>query len=328
VTVRCNLTIKDGEAAFDFSDSDEQCKGYINEVYLVTLSFTLATVFLFLDPALAAFHNEGSLRPFHVIAREGTVVNCNPGSLTGAAPSLTGNAVNECVLSVLSQALPHRAIAAYARALEVMIIGQDSRTNQLYVYISFCPDGGAGTVSGYDGYQCCCLGGTLGVVSKADAEEEMVRFPWRVKRYEFMTDSAGAGKWRGAPGIWWEAVNEGTDCVDIGGPCDGWNTQGQGAQGGQSTPFNEAYILRGTEQIEIHHPHGIQHLKTGDIFVGKSGGGAGVGPPRERDPEAVRKDVKSELVSIKAARNVYNVVLIPDSLEIDYEAIKKLREKS
>jgi len=33
---------------------------------------------------LAAYHNEGSLRPFHVIAREGTIVNARPGALTAA----------------------------------------------------------------------------------------------------------------------------------------------------------------------------------------------------------------------------------------------------
>jgi N-methylhydantoinase B len=312
---------------FDFSESDDQRKGYINEGYSVTLSFTLATSFLFLDTALAAYHNEGSLRPFHIIAREGTVVNARPGALTAAAPSIAGNMVFECVLSVLSQALPHHAIVPYARPFEPIIVGQDPRTNQLYVYTTFCPDAGAGAVSGYDGYQCSCTGDTLGVVCKADAEEEMVRFPWRVNRYEFMTDSHGAGKWRGAPGVWWQTVNHGSDCVVIGGPCDGCHTQGQGQQGGCPTPFNRGYILRGDEKIEITHPHKNPVLKPGDVLLFKSGGGAGIGRPEERDPEAVRMDVKNELVSLKAARDIYKVVLNPDNLEIDYNATQKLRAK-
>jgi len=262
-----------------------------------------------------------------VIAREGTVVNAKPGALTAAAPSITGAMVIDCVLSALSQALPNHAITPYGRPLHVMFIGSDPRTGQLYVYISFCPAGGAGAVSGYDGYQCCCDLGALGVVSKTDAEEEMVRFPWRVTRYEFMTDSPGAGKWRGAPGIWWQSVNMGADCTSTGGPCDGWYTQGQGQQGGYPTPFNTAYILRGTEQIKITHPHIKRNLMAGDVFVGKSGGGAGVGPPEERDPKAVRMDVKNELVSLKVARDIYKVVLDPDSLEIDYGATQSLRAR-
>ncbi len=115
VTVRCKLTIKGDEATFDFSDSDEQCKGYINSVYSMTLSDTLCASFLFLSSELSAYHNEGSLRPLHVIAREGTVVNCKPGCLTLANAAMTGSLIIQCVLSVLSQALPQHAIAPYGK---------------------------------------------------------------------------------------------------------------------------------------------------------------------------------------------------------------------
>jgi N-methylhydantoinase B len=325
VTIRCKLTIKDDEATFDFSETDEQQKGYINAPYPVTLSMALATSFLFLDTELASYHNEGSLRPFHVIAREGTVVNAKPGALTAAAPSIAGAMVVECAMSVLSQALPHSAITPYGRPLHIMMIGIDPRVNQLYAYISFCPAGGAGAVYGYDGYQCCCDMGTLGVVSKTDAEEEMVRFPWRVTRYEFSIDSHGAGKWRGAPGLWWEAINEGNDCKNIGGPNDGFHTQAPGQQGGHPTPLNRSYILRGNEKIDVAHPHIIQQIKAHDVYVCKSGGGAGIGKPEERDPESVLIDVKNELVSLDAAKDTYKVVLDLDTLAIDQEATRKLR---
>jgi N-methylhydantoinase B len=328
VTVRCKLTIKNGEATFDFSDSDPQCKGYINAVYSVTLSNTLCTVFLFLGTELSAYHNEGSLKPFHVIAKEGTVTNCRPGGLTAAAPAVTGGIIIEAVFSALSQALPDRAIASYAvQPVVGTPVGIDPRTHEFYVYTTFCPIGGAGAVTGYDGYQCCCDMGTLGVVSKTDAEEEMVRFPWKIRRYEYLTDSPGAGKWRGAPGIAWEAVNEGADCVANGSTCMGWRIGSQGQQGGQSTPLNKAYILHGNQKIDVATAPGIRQLKAADVIISLSGGGAGVGRPEERDPEAVRMDVKNELVSLKAARDIYKVILDPDTLEIDRTATKKARSK-
>jgi len=326
VTVRCTLHIRDGELTFDFSDSDPQTdRGNINAFYSMTMSDTMSTCFLFLDPALSAYHNEGSLKAIHVIAREGTVVNARPGSRTALSPSITGTMVIECVSSVLSQALPGRAIAPYGKALHLMFIGKEPKTDGMYVYISFCPGGGAGAVTNYDGYQCCTDMGALGVVAKADAEEEMVRFPWRVTKYEFLTDSAGAGKWRGAPGIWWEGVNESGDCTSTMGPCDGWYTQGQGQQGGYPTPFNCCYILRGDERIDVSQPHVIQDISAGDAFVCKSGGGAGVGLPEERDPEAVALDVKNEIVSVEAARDIYRVAVRPDTLEVDAEATRDLR---
>jgi N-methylhydantoinase B len=326
VTVRCMLTIRDGEATFDFSGSDKQCKGYINAVFPLTMSNTLCTVFLFLGTELAAYHNEGSLKPFKIIAKEGTITNCNPGSLTAATPGVTGGLIIEAVYSVLSQAIPDRAIAAYARSYGLGTpVGLDPRTNQLYVYTTFCPKAGAGAVSGYDGYQCCCDQGTLGVVSKTDVEEEMVRFPWRTTKYEFHTDSAGAGKWRGAPGILWEGVNEGLDCVSIGGALSGWATQGQGQQGGMPTPFNRRYLLAGNEKRDISNAHITQKVKTGDHIISLGGGGAGVGRPEERDPEAVRMDVKNELVSLEAAKNIYKVILDPESLEVNTKATQHLR---
>jgi N-methylhydantoinase B len=168
---------------------------------------------------------------------------------------------------------------------------------------------------------------TLGVVSKTDAEEEMVRFPWKIRRYEFLADSPGAGKWRGAPGIAWEAVNEGADCVVNGSTCMGWRIGGKGQQNGQPTPLNKAYIVHGNETIDIAKAHGIRPLKAGDVIINQSGGGAGVGRPEERDPEAVRMDVKNELVSLKAARDIYKVILNPDTLEIDQTATRLARGK-
>ena len=69
----------------------------------------------------------------------------------------------------------------------------------------------------------------------------------------------------------------------------------------------------------------MHNVKTGDILMTRSGGGAGVGRPEERDPEAVRIDVRNELVSLERARDVYKVVLNPDTLQIDEKATRALR---
>jgi len=208
-----------------------------------------------------------------------------------------------------------------------MRVGKNPMTKELYVYVTFCPCGGAGAVYGYDGYQCCCDMGALGVVSKCDVEEEMVRFPWQVIKYEFMTDSCGPGKWRGAPGIWWEGVNEGSDAQGHGGAIAGWLVQGQGQQGGFPTPHNNFYLLRGNEEIEVTYQRHTD-IRAGDVVISKSGGGAGVGSPEERDPEAVRMDVKNELVSLNAARDIYKVIIDPITLVIDYKSTQILRSRS
>ena len=325
VTIRCKLTVEGSELTFDFSDSDGEVKGMNNAHYHQTFSNTLCTTFLFLGTELSAYHNEGSLRPVHVITKKGTVVDCNPGALTAGAPAVTGTLTIEAVVSVMSQVLPDRAIATYARLSAPILVGTDPRTNGLYVYTSFSSVAGAGAVTGYDGYQCASDMGTLGVVGKSDNEDEMSRFPWDILRCEFRTDSHGAGKWRGAPGIIWEAVNEGDAAHNIGGPMSGFTTSGLGQHGGEPTPLNEAYVISGGEKTRIPHAHVQVDFKAGDHFIILAGGGAGVGRPEERDPEAVRWDVKNELVSIERARDVYRVAIDPDTMEIDHEATRKLR---
>ncbi|MGH2512244.1 MAG: hypothetical protein ACRDGQ_06115, partial [Candidatus Limnocylindrales bacterium] len=61
-------------------------------------------------------------------------------------------------------------------------------------------------------------------------------------------------------------------------------------------------------------------------ILGKvSGGGGGVGEPFQRDPAAVRDDIIDEVMTIPYARDVYGVVVDPDSHEIDLEATARLR---
>jgi N-methylhydantoinase B len=56
-----------------------------------------------------------------------------------------------------------------------------------------------------------------------------------------------------------------------------------------------------------------------------SGGGAGVGPAEERDPEAVLTDVRNEFVTIRMARDVYKVAIDAEPLRINKEETERLR---
>ena len=71
----------------------------------------------------------------------------------------------------------------------------------------------------------------------------------------------------------------------------------------------------------------LYQLHTGDKSIDYVMGGAGVGNPFDRDIEAVREDVRDELVSFESAKNDYGVVIDPKTFEIDYPETKKLREK-
>ena len=324
VWVRLDLIKKDDTITLDWSKSDPQTKGFVNSSFANTYSLSMAFCFLYGDPALSEYHNAGSMRPFTVIAPEGSVVNPRYPAVLGACPVMVGTQICEAMIMALSQAVPEKAIAAWGREYSNFLFGTDPRTGRIYIYVTFNMCGGPGAVYGYDGYQGGEIITTLGSAAKADLEEEEIRFPWLYRRYEYVPDLCGAGRWRGSPGVYWEIENQGGEAMMSTGNALGETTQGAGALGGWPTPFNRCYITRGGERIP-HHVSRIYPIYPGDILTRLSSGGAGVGDPAEREPDRVREDVVKELVSLEQAREVYKVALDPSTLEIDREVTRSLR---
>ena len=324
VWVRARITVKGDEMTIDLSESDAQRKGFINSVYAATYGNAIAAAILYFDPAIADYHNQGTMEPIKVIATPGSVVNCQYPATVGASPVNVGIQVMEAVLEALSKALPQHAVAAWGKHRGDYVFAVDPRTGEPYVRTSFDYDGSGGAVWGYDGYQAVSTLTALGAAHRDNVEEMEVRVPWRALKWEMVPDFAGAGRWRGGPGVHWEAVNEGSDGQMATGSSDGDVVQGFGALGGEPTPVSRTYLRRNGEDIRVK-PHRLVPVKIGDVLVKHSSGGGGVGNPAERDPELVREDVDNELVSPKTAKEIYRVVLEPGTLKVDYQATKALR---
>jgi len=281
---------------------------------------------MFLDPSLAEYHNEGSLRPFTIYAPPGSVLNSQYPAPVGASPVSMGHQIIQAVVMAMSKAIPERAIASWGLHYSHYIYGLDPRTDEKYTVTTSDTDGGAGAVRGFDGYEGACSIGALGEVRRGNVEEMEMRFPWRFVRWEFATDTSGAGKWRGASGVHWEATNEGTEAGMNTGGMDGEVVRAPGALGGEPNPTSRGYMIRDGEQTKIRGRR-IYQLQPGDTLLKISGGGAGVGNPAERDPEKVRWDVINKFVSLETAREIYKVVINPKTLEIDLEETRTLREQ-
>lgn len=65
-----------------------------------------------------------------------------------------------------------------------------------------------------------------------------------------------------------------------------------------------------------------------DVYAVAFAAGAGYGDPIERDPERVRKDVELGDISLKAAREIFRVVLTGDDLRVDHDATAALRRQA
>jgi N-methylhydantoinase B len=326
VTVRCDVTVKGDQLTIDFSKSDKQQKGFVNCSYPSTYSDAVAASILFFDPALAEYHNEGTMQPIEVIAPEGLVVNAKYPAPMGGAPVSMGGNIIEAVMMALSEALPTRAAAGWGRRYGQYIYGTDPKTGGLYVFPGYHAEGGAGAVYGYDGYEGTASLGTLGEVARPNTEDYEIKYPWKVISREFRKDSSGAGRWRGGSGMHWEVVNLGGEAGMHTGAGQGETTYTHGCLGGGSSLPNTCYIERSSGErmkAKVHRLHKVFH---NDHVIKDTSGGGGVGRPEERDPKAVWADVYiNELVTIETAREVYKVAIDPLTREIDWDQTKTLR---
>ena len=324
VTVRLDITVKGDTVTLDFSRSDAQRKGFVNCPFAASYAIAVGSMMLLFDPALADFHNEGSLRPITFIAPPGSVVHPLYPATVGAAPVNVGHQIATSVHDALAKARPNRVIAAWGKRRGDYVFATDPRTGQPYIRTTFDYDGSAGACTGHDGPTGPLSIGSLATVMRSNAEEMEMRFPWRLLKWEAVTDLMGAGRWRGGGGIEWQALNEGTDGRMATGSSDGDMTPGSGVQGGCPSPASRTFVVRDGHPIRVK-PHRMVEIKTGDILAKISGGGGGVGHPFERPPELVALDVKNEMISVEAARKIYGVAVDPVTFAIDEQKTRRLR---
>jgi N-methylhydantoinase B len=324
VWVRVDITVKGDSLTVDFSRSDAQRKGFVNCPFAASYAIAVGSMMLLFDPALADFHNEGSVRPITVITPPGSVVHPLYPATVGAAPVNVGHQIATAVGQALSKARPDRSMAAWGKRRGDYVSSTDPRNKQPYVRTTFDYDGSAGAVSGHDGATGPLSIGSLSTVMRSNAEEMEIRFPWRVVKWEVARDLMGAGRWRGGGGIEWRAVNEGSDGRMATGSSDGDSTPGPGSQGGYPSPCSRTFLLRDGKPIRVK-PHRMVEIRNGDEVVKISGGGGGVGLPTERPPERVALDVRNGMVSTEVARKIYGVAVDPASFCVDEAETRRLR---
>ena len=82
-------------------------------------------------------------------------------------------------------------------------------------------------------------------------------------------------------------------------------------------------------QREFHHiTLPIQLFMYGETFYVPVGGGAGYGDVLERDPQAVLNDFSQGLATAWTVENVYRVAYDPDTMRLDEDGTKALREQA
>ena len=323
IKVKVTLKVEDEDITFDFSGSDPQAKGYINSTMPNTASSAYLALFMSIGSEVR--FNEGALRALHVIAPVGTVVNAaEPAPVTGCTIA-SAQAIIESVWLALSQTVPEKVDACWARWCAPATMGFNPRTGRPFGDIHFMCKGGGGASYGLDGWDhmgtVVCAGG----LRAPDPELHELVNPYTVLQYEYWPDSAGAGEWRGGMGTIyrWRVEADDIAVANFGGG-NRAETVPFGLEGGNDAPANQLYLRKADEVIDVD-AESFYDFDKGDVFEIYESGGGGYGDAKKRPAEKVREDVQNGVVSIDKAREDYGVVIDANTLDVDNAATQELR---
>jgi N-methylhydantoinase B len=147
--------------------------------------------------------------------------------------------------------------------------------------------------------------------------------PIQILAYEFVADRAGAGKYRGGTPYRRDyrfLEKEGILQVRS----DRRTVRPYGLYGGNPGKPSSNYLNPDHDNQPLESKLTMT-IRRGEVFRHELAGAGGWGDPLERDPEAVLKDVRNELVSLFAAASDYGVVIDPHNWTVDAAATQRLR---
>src|SRR5690606_25454902 len=228
VTLAVAITVRGSEMFIDYTGTSPESEYGINVVMNYTEAYTTFGIKCALVPDVP--NNEGSFRPVHITAPEGSILNCRPPAPV-AGRHIIGQWLPGVVHGALAQAMPDRVLAEGSLNLwSTQFTGVD-RDDRPSTRLSF-NSGGMGARPNKDGLSSTAFpSGVMGT----PAEIVEARSPLMMVRREFRTDSGGPGTYRGGLGHW--MVIRG---VNVGRPYrfspffDRTNNPASGYQGGKN----------------------------------------------------------------------------------------------
>jgi N-methylhydantoinase B len=306
VRFEVRVVIAGDEVTIDFTGTSPQVQGAFNGSEAHTVACAMIPVRYALATDIPS--NDGYFRPVRVIVPAGSIGNPRHPAARGARGA-TGRRLEEVVLGALGKALPGLLPACPAGDVDMLRFGRVLADGQSQVVSDnvWGVPGGRPSSDGPDG-----LATSGRSIANVPVELLERSFPLRVLRYGFCPDTGGAGRFRGGLAIEreWEIL---ADEVSVTVRSDRrrfppWGVA-SGAAGSPSS--NQLYCAADRSVTELASKIN-RTLYRGDRLVHRTAGGGGYGSVAQRDPDAVRSDVREGKLTIEAARTVYGVTIAPN----------------
>jgi N-methylhydantoinase B/oxoprolinase/acetone carboxylase alpha subunit len=313
--IRATITIAGSEATVDFTGSSRQADGSINLPFASTASAVYSAILPLAGTSVP--FNHGCFRPLRFIAPRGSIVNAQPPAPTFGCTTDAPLHVIEAILGALGEAIPDRVIAGSYATCNILAGSGEHADGEPFLFWFFF-EGGWGAAAGRDGWNCT----PNQSANFRDYPVEVIEseYPVRCDTVTLLSDSGGAGRYRGGLGT----AHEFTFLArtTLSGFGDRHELRPRGRSGGLPGAGSRVLIQRvgetewrGVEEVAAD-PSKFSYLilEPGDRLRVENGGGGGFGDPAERDHTAVAADVADGLVSLDAATSDYGIAELPPPL--------------
>jgi N-methylhydantoinase B len=301
VELVANITIEADRIEVDFAGSSGMSSYAINCPLCYTEAYATFGVNCLIAPHVP--NNAGTLEAVHVTAPEGTIVSATyPAAVY--ARSVIGHMLPDVIYGCLDQALPGRVPAEGTSNLWTLnliaghgLTGIGRAAGTPFMVNSF-HSGGTGARPSQDGLSATPFPSGVRNVP-VEATEAIT--PLVIWRKELRQDSGGAGRQRGGLGQVMEVASREGAPFGIFARFERVKYPARGRHGGGPGGAGRLSLASGAEL----KPKGLSVVPPGDRLIVEMPGGGGMGPAGERDPQAVRQDVRMGYLSAEAAEREY-----------------------
>ena len=297
------VTIGEDTIHVDFTGTSGMSTYAINCPMCYTEAYTTFGINCVVAPTIP--NNAGTLAAVKVTAPPGTIVSATYPAAVYARSSI-GHMMPDVVYGALEQAIPGRVPAEGTSNLWSLkmvaghgLTGVGDKSGTQFMVMSF-HSGGAGARPAQDGLSATPFPSGVRNVP-VEATEAIT--PLVIWKKELRQDSGGAGKYRGGLGQVMEVSSREDAAFGLFAGFERVKFPARGRNGGGPGERGSVSLKSGVEL----KPKGLQVVPAGERLVIEMPGGGGMGPAAERDPDAVRRDVRLGYLSSEAAKRDYGV---------------------
>ena len=282
----------------DLDECGDQVRGNINCPFATTLAAVQYSFTVALDPYVTP--NQGCFNIIEIHAREGSVVNPKRPAATAARTNVSLK-IQEATLMALAKMAPGKIMAPrHGQMSHVAFVGTEPETGRTFVYNDLF-GGGSGARADRDGRDA--QDSHLARFKNTPTEMVEHEYPVRCHAYGLAPDSGGAGRTRGALGVYRD-VEVLTDEVVFSRYGDRQKFEVPGAEGGASGKPGY-FVLNPDGEARRLKSKGVDRLQKGDIVRIVTPGGGGFGDPAERPRDAISDDLADGKISPDFAAEFY-----------------------